>query len=243
MAKHKISLAFSKEIEVLMQPRKHITTPATAAALLILGCATALLTGCTIDSHKQGDGDNVKIATPFGGMSIKTNYNAVEVSTGLPAYPGAQIVTKRDQNGHSSGAADINMSFGSLQLRVKAISYRTSDSPDKVLAFYRKGLGRFGTVVQCSNHQPVGTPAHTPDGLDCADDSEINKIKLKMNEAFSDTIELKAGSKQHQHLVTIDPEGSGSKFGLVVLELPGHFSFGDSDGNQHTSDGNSQPKQ
>jgi hypothetical protein len=226
-----------------MQPRQRNTPTAAAVTVLTLGLATVLLTGCTVDTHKQGNGDNVKIATPFGGMSIKTDYNAVEVSTGLPAYPGAQVVTKSDKDGHSSGAADINMSFGSFQLRVKAISYRTSDSPDKVIAFYRNGLARFGTVIQCSGHQPVGTPTHTPDGLDCSDDSESNKIKLKMNESFSDKTELKAGSKQHQHLVTIDPEGSGTKFGLVILDLPNHFSFGEKDGDRDTGDGNHRQKQ
>ena len=121
------------------------TTTAFAGSLLILGLMAALV-GCTVDSHKQGDGNNVKIATPFGGMSVKTDDNAVEVATGLPAYPGAQVVRDHSKNEHDSGAADINMSFGSFQLRVKAIGYRTSDSPDKVLAFYRKGLSRFGTV-------------------------------------------------------------------------------------------------
>jgi hypothetical protein len=218
------------------------TTTAFAGSLLALAF-TASLTGCTVDSHKQGAGDNVKIATPFGGMSVKTDYNAVEVSTGLPAYPGAQIVTRSDRDGHNSGAADIHMSFGSFELRVKAISYRTPDSPDKVLAFYRKNLARFGTVIQCSNHQPVGAPTHTPEGLDCSDDSESNKIKLKMNETFSDKIELKAGSKLHQHLVTVDPEGSGSKFGLVILDLPAHL-FGDSDANKEGDDDpNRRPKQ
>jgi hypothetical protein len=213
-----------------MQSAKRPTTIRPAAAsMLLLSLTTALLAGCTVDSHKQGNGDNVKIATPFGGMSVKTDYNAVEVSTGLPAYPGAQVVTRSDKDGHSSGAADIDMSFGSFQLRVKAISYRTSDSPDKVLAFYRKNLGRFGTVIQCSDHQPVGTPTHTPDGLDCSDDHENNKIKAKMNESFSDKTELKAGSKLHQHIVAIDSDGTGTKFGLVVLDLPGHFPFDNKD--------------
>jgi hypothetical protein len=201
---------------------------------------TASLVGCTVDSHKQGDGDNVKIATPFGGMSIKTDDSAVAVGTGLPTYPGAQVVKKHVKDNKDNGAADINMSFGGFQLRVKAISYRTSDSPNEVLAFYRKGLARFGTVIQCSGHQPVGTPTRTPDGLDCSDDNENNKAKLKMNEDFSDKIELKAGSKQHQHLVTIDADGSGTKFGLVALDLPGHFSFGDKDSDKNSDDSNRQ---
>ena len=38
--------------------------------------------------------------------------------------------------------------------------------------------------------------------------------------------ELKAGSKQHQHLVPIDRDGAGTKFGLVALDLPGNFGGG-----------------
>ncbi len=50
-----------------------------------------------------------------------------------------------------------------------------------------------------------------------------------MNDDFTGKTELKAGSKQHQHIVSINPDGSGTKFGLVALDLPGHFSFGDKD--------------
>jgi hypothetical protein len=209
-----------------MQQDKRNPGMATAAAFLMLSMAGLATTGCTVDSHKQGDGDNVKIATPFGGMSIKTDQNAVTAETGLPAYPGAQIEKKGD-DGHNSGAADINMSFGSFKLRVKAVSYTTPDSPDKVLAFYRKGLAQYGTVIQCNGHQPVGTPTHTPDGLDCSDDS--HKANVKVDEDYSERTELKAGSKQHQHIVGINPQGSGTKFGLVALDLPGHLSFGDDD--------------
>jgi hypothetical protein len=208
-------------------------TSATLAAALLL---TGLTLGCTIDSHKQGDGENVKIATPFGGMSVKTNNPDVEAGTGLPPYPGAVFAKNKDKNGHDSGAADVNMSFGGFQLRVKAVSYRTADSPDQVLAFYRKGLARFGTVIQCAGHTPVGTPTRTPDGLDCSHDDSNNKnLKIDEDHDIHGNLELKAGSKQHQHIVDVDAEGTGTKFALIALDLPGHFSFGtdnDSDANK-----------
>lgn len=182
-------------------------------------CAVAA-TGCRIDSDKHGNSDNVKIATPFGGMQVKTDNAAVQNSIGLPAYPGATLVTKDKDN----GAADINMSFGSFQLRVKALSFRTSDSPDKVQAFYRNALARFGDVIECSDNHPVGTPTHTTEGLTCDNEKENH---ITVNEDISSKRELKAGSKQHQHIVAIESDGSGTKFGLVALDLPGHLSFGD----------------
>jgi hypothetical protein len=185
----------------------------------------ALMSGCRIESDKHGDNDNVKIATPFGGMSVKTNDAAVVEGLGLQVYPGAELV-KKDKN---NGAADVNMSFGSFQLRVKAASYRTQDSPDQVTAFYRKALGRYGDVIQCQNDKPVGTSTQTAEGLTC-DNEKGNHISV--NDDMSGKMELKAGSKLHQHIVAIDPEGNGTKFGLVALDLPGHLSFGDKDDKQ-----------
>jgi hypothetical protein len=186
------------------------------AMVMVLG--TMMLTGCRIDSHKDGDNDNVKIATPFGGMQVKTNDAAVQSGLGLPIYPGAEIVKKKDKD---SGSADVNLSFGSFQLRVKAASYRSADSPDKLTAFYRQALGRYGDVIQCSHDKAVGEPTHTSEGLTC----DNNKDKhVNVNDDLSGKMELKAGSKQHQHIVSIDPEGSGTKFGLVALDLPGHLS-------------------
>ncbi len=193
---------------------------ARQSLLLLAGLGCMSTAGCRIDSHKQGEGDNVKIATPFGGMQVKTNDAAVKVGIGLPDYPGATLVKKDKDN----GAADINMSFGSFQLRVKAASYRTSDSSDKVQAFYKNALGRFGDVIQCSDSRPVGTPTRTAEGLTCDKDRHQ---QISDNEDLPKKLELKAGSPQHQHIVAIEQDGGGTKFGLVALDLPGHISLGD----------------
>lgn len=184
------------------------------AAVAIVG--TVLMSGCRVESSKQNGNDNVRIATPFGGMQVKTNDSTVLEGMGLPAYPGATLVKK--DNDH--GAADVNMSFGSFHLRVKAASYETPDSPDKVQAFYRKALGAYGDIIACSNDKSVGEPTHTAEGLTCDD----NNKHVGIDDDISRKLELKAGSKQHQHIVAIDPNGTGTKIGLVALDLPGHFS-------------------
>jgi hypothetical protein len=193
----------------------------TLATATLLTLATTL--GCRIESNKHGDNDNVKIATPFGGMSVKTNDAAVVDRMGLPPYPGAELVKKDKDN----GAADVNLSFGNFQLRVKAASYRTSDAPEQVAAFYRKALARYGDVIQCSNNKPVGAPTRTAEGLGC-DNDKGNHISAK-NDVLR-KMELKAGSKVHQHIVAIEPEGAGTKFGLVALDLPSHITLGDDNG-------------
>jgi hypothetical protein len=202
------------------------------SAVVILVAAVAM-TGCRVESDKHGDADNVKIATPFGGMQVKTNDNAVVQGLGLPVYPGAVLEKKK---GNDDGAADVNLSFGNFQLRVKAASYTTTDSPDKVRAFYRKALARFGDVIQCDNNSPVGTPTHTTEGLTCDNDKQAH---ISAGDDAGSKNELKAGSKQHQHIVSVDPDGNGTKFGIVAIDLPGHFSL-DSDQKDQDDDSHKQ---
>ena len=79
------------------------------AVAAVLACGVVMMSGCRIDSHKDGDNDNVKIATPFGGMQVKTNDAAVQTGLGLPVYPGAELVKKKDKD---SGSADVNLKIG-----------------------------------------------------------------------------------------------------------------------------------
>ena len=199
----------------------------------VLACAVGIgslwLSGCHVDQHKNGGNDDVKIATPFGGLSVKTDDSAMPAGVGLSVYPGATMVKKlhnnHDGQEHDNGSADINMNFGSFHLGVKAVSYETPDAPDKVIAFYRKDMARYGQVIFCKGKKAVGTPTVTQDGLTCSDEGK-NNIHVNDNEEGAEG-ELKSGSKLHQRIVAVDPQGSGTKFGLVMLDLPGHLGIGD----------------
>ncbi len=151
-------------------------------------------------------------------MSVQTNEANVEGSVGLSVYPGATL-RKKDGN---HGAADVNMSFGGFHLGVKALNFYSTDSPDKVIGFYKKDMARYGAVLLCQGDRPVGRPDHTQDGLSC-DDSRNGHVHVDTDEAKQ---ELKAGSRLHQHRVAIDPEGSGTKIALVALDLPGNHADG-----------------
>jgi len=129
--------------------------PAAVSALL----AVLLLAGCRITNDKNGKNDNVDISTPFGSMKVKTNDNVDTSSIGITAYPGA--VPVKDQDKDDDHSADINLSFGDFHLGVKAAGFQTSDQPDKVLAFYRKDLARYGDVIECKGDSPVGAGSET----------------------------------------------------------------------------------
>jgi hypothetical protein len=196
---------------------RHYTRTAHALAGTAL-LASLLLAGCRIDTHKNGDNDNVDIGTPFGSMHVKTNNAADTSAIGLTAYPGAVVLKEHD--GRDSDAADINMSFGSFHLGVQAASYLTHDPQDKVLTFYRKDLARYGDVIECRGNNTVGQPTRTSQGLTCSD-NDHHHVSTYIPD---DNLELRAGSQQHQHIVGIEPKDGGIKIGLVALELPSHLS-------------------
>jgi hypothetical protein len=111
------------------------------------------------------------------------------------------------------------MGFAGFAMRIKVVSYGTDDSADKVEAFYKKALRNYGDVVECRNERPVGKPEKTADGLGCSDhgDDNLNNINISEDTTF------KAGSKNHQRIVAVDPNGADgkkTKFALVELELP-----------------------
>ncbi len=87
---------------------------------LTLAALALLVAGCRVENHGAKD-DDVDIATPFGGLSVKTNDAAVQQGVGLAVYPGATLV-KREKGDDS--AADVNLSFGDFHLGVKALTHR-----------------------------------------------------------------------------------------------------------------------
>jgi hypothetical protein len=186
------------------------------AVWAVAGIAVMPMAGCRVEKSTHGDSKDVTISTPFGGMHVKTNGQDVPASIGLGVYPGAQAVS---DDGNDNQSADVDMSFGHFQLRVKKASYRTNDSPDKVEAFYRTELKRYGVVIACRNGKLVGSPARTDEGLTC--DRNADRHVTVDDHAGKDELELKTGSEQHQHLVEIDRDGGGTKIALVALDLPG----------------------
>jgi hypothetical protein len=189
-----------------------------APALALSTFACLLLAGCHVSDHKNGNNDNVDIGTPFGSMQVKTNNNTDTSAIGIAAYPGAVPVKDNDKD---SNSADINMSFGSFHLGVKAAGFQTPDSLDKVVAFYKNDLARYGDVIECANDTAIGQPTRTSQGLSC-------DTKHGAHISTGDHgVELRTGSELHQHIVDIEAHDGGTKIGLVDLDLPSHLTTHD----------------
>ena len=197
----------------------------SAGAMLLAGALVLALSGCSVQDHKNGQAENVQLRTPIGSLDVRTD--AVHgPDVGLPVYPGAVETSK---HGNDSGSADIHMSFGSWHLNVKAIEYHTGDPEDKVVAFYKKAMGTYGDVLTCKDRVAIGQPAKTRQGLTCANDHEYD-VNMKLDSSkhpvtiqtphISGDVKLLAGSTDNQHVVAFSPSSSGTKFSIVVVQLP-----------------------
>lgn len=149
------------------------------------------------------------------GLELHANSKATASDVGLPTYPGATLSKDKD----NGAAVDMGFSFGDSTFRLLAANYITTDSPDQVLAFYRKPLSKYGEVLECNDGKPVGSLAKTRSGLTCADDQNG---KVEVN-GHSDSMgrELRAGSPHQYRVVGIDKaEPKSTRFGLVYVQLP-----------------------
>ena len=144
-------------------------------------------------------------------LALHANSHASAANVGLPPYPGATLYKDADND----SAADLGLTIGEFHFSLMAVSYVTSDSPAKVLAFYRKPLSRYGEVLECHQGKPVGALMVTNSGLTCG------HVQAGDNTNSSTDHELRAGSSNQYRIVGIDDSHPGStRFGLVYLELP-----------------------
>jgi hypothetical protein len=200
-----------------------------AVALISATVLATTLTACSVHSSKDNGSDNVRISTPFGGMHVESN-KTTATDIGLPLYPGATPYKDASGEDHA-GSANVSMSFGSFHLKVQAVSYQTPDSPEKVFAFYRPALAKYGDVLECDGNKPIGQPTVAASGLTCSDD-EHSKVHFNASDSSHITTndnglgnhnghQLRAGSPHAFRLVEVDANHPGfTKFGLVNLELP-----------------------
>ncbi len=195
-------------------------TMSSAAGLFACLALAAGMAGCRVHVEKGANGEdkNVQVDTPFGGIHVNTGQTTA-ADLGLPVYPGAQIA----QDKENDKSADVHMGFGEWELRVKVVNYATPDSEDKVTAFYKKALTRYGDVIACQGHTAVGKPDATTEGLTCADEGQAH-VKVETDGSVKSDhggFELKAGSKRHQHIVAFESSAPGqTRFALVALDLP-----------------------
>jgi hypothetical protein len=178
---------------------------------VIAAIATLLLGACSVsvqDKGKEQKNEKVDIQTPFADLKINTDASAAD--NGIPVYPGAHLRPKENGDSH---AANINIGGFGFGLKVIAAEYETDDAPEKVKAFYEDKLKKFGDVLVCTGHEG-------------GSDVQVGKHgegseKLSCQGAHGDGWEVKVGTSDNEHLVSIEPRGSGTRFGTVLVQTHG----------------------
>ncbi len=177
-------------------------------ALLVAIAGAGLLAGCSIQvSDKDKDKQKVDIQTPIANLKVDTSPAATD--NGIPVYPGATL-RPPDKSGDKH-RANVNIGGFGFGLKVIAAEYVTPDSPEKVKAFYEDKLKDFGDVLVCKGHS---SDEHVSD-------KNSDDDKLTCEDAHGSGWELKVGTKKNQHIVAIEPDGSGTRFGTVLVQVHG----------------------
>lgn len=157
---------------------------------------------------KDKTGVNVTVTSKDGseaGLVISAQATAKEA--GLPLYPGA--IPHKDEKNDSS-AANLGLWGSTFGFKLVVLKMESSDSPEKVAAYYQKALGKYGNVLNCSGVQKASADkdkSNTSNKLTCDDDH-----------AEAGELVFKAGTKEKQHLVSVKPNGTGCTFSLLYIE-------------------------
>jgi hypothetical protein len=101
-------------------------------------------------------------------------------------------------------------------LRVVAVEFESDDPPQKVIAYYQDQLKKYGNVLQCRASKFGGNTGTTYNGNDS---HGSNELKCSGDNSGK-VVELKVGTDQNEHIVSIQPSdsGKGSVFALVHLQ-------------------------
>lgn len=143
------------------------------------------------------------------GAGIYFNAEASSKDVGLPIYPGARPHKDKDEDKPS---AKFGLWGSSFAFKLAVVKLESSDSPQKVAAFYKKALAKYGTVLDCG--------AVSSQTGDKDENKSSRKLTCEDDKPKPGEMEFKAGTKDKQHIAGIQPNGSGSLFQLVYVELP-----------------------
>ena len=147
--------------------------------------------------------DHVDASLHAGSVNAQLSTHADKVDVDIAPYPGAHRIAKDDDG--DNGAFMLSLMSGAKGVKLELAKFATTDSPEKVLAFYQRELAKRGPVTRCDAKSAKSDACS--DGVHSRDDDS--------------TIELKVGTKNNQRVVAVTPKPNGTELVLLRLELPG----------------------
>jgi zinc-ribbon domain len=119
-------------------------------ALGILGTVAATLVGLHIAkrTHVSQKGDRVRVETPFGTVTSTKDPEEAARNLGLDIYPGARAL--------KTDAASVVVGG----MKTVSAEFQTSDSPDKVFAFYKQKFPDANVTQSDQQHYTIVSTNH-----------------------------------------------------------------------------------
>lgn len=195
---------------MLRQPIRKVTT------IVGLAFAISILSAASL-AQSDKDDKPLDVRSSVGDLHVGKDADAK--AAGLPVYPGARPKREKDNDPLNFGI--LTESFG---LKLVVAKYESDDSPDKILAFYRDKMKRYGKVLECHTHDD-GVHADA----DSDDDKNHHSSELKCEgDNTGPVTELKAGTDDDQHVVAIEPQAENKPAtAFVVVYLHSRGKRGD----------------
>jgi hypothetical protein len=159
------------------------------------------------DKKDSGKNDS---DTDQEGFGIVASKRAGAKDVGLPMYPGAR---EHKDKSDDSPAIKFGLWGGNSGFKLAVLKLESNDGPEKVAAFYRKALAKYGKVLDCRGSAQAAdqkTKGSSSNELGCEDDQPENGELV-----------LKAGTKQEEHIVGIKTRDGITLFQLVYVMTRG----------------------
>jgi hypothetical protein len=174
-----------------------------------LFAALCVLPACSISGNDKKNGEaHVDIKSPVGDLHVSEQADIRDA--GLTLYPGAKPAPK--DNSDDKKSANVNLSLPGFSLKVVAAEFVSDDAPDKIIAYYNKELPKYGKPIQCHGGWNSGHGNYS-------DKDELSKPVSCESSGGGDSVELKVGTEGNQHLVSVKPNGHGTRFALVYVRM------------------------
>jgi hypothetical protein len=158
---------------------------------------------------------NFDVRSSVGDLHVGGDADARKA--GLPLYPGARL--RHDKE--NSDAFNVGVLTEAFGFKLVVVNYDSDDAPAKVIDFYRDKLAKYGKVLECHSKKH-GDNVDVHDDDDDKDSKKSKELKCEGDNSGPVT-ELKVGTENNQHVVSVEPKdgGSGSTFALVYVRAHG----------------------
>ncbi len=189
-------------------PDSRKSVHALARALALVVTCGMLCSALSLAAQEKPEKDSAS-GKGSQGAGIYFDAEASAKDVGLPIYPGARPHRDKDEN-QSSGK--FGLWGNSFAFKLAVVKLDSNDSPQKVATFYKKALAKYGTVLDCG--------ASSSEAGDKNESQSSNQLSCETDKPGPGEMTFKAGTKEKQHIVGIQPSGAGSILNLVYVESP-----------------------